>query len=160
MFIASQPRLSSLRTVSRAARRGFTLLEIIVALAILGLLAGLAINNLSGTFGGAQVQTAKLFVSESMKTTLSTYRISVGDYPTSAEGLNALLTAPANKAERWTGPYLESKVPLDPWGEPYQYRSPGVKNKASYDLWSKGPDKQDGTADDIGNWDKETPAAK
>ena len=66
-----------------------------------------------------------------------------------------VITAPTNKPERWNGPYLDApggKVPLDPYGEPYQYRCPGEKNKNGYDLWSKGVDRTDGTPDDIGNW--------
>ena len=78
---------------------------------------------------------------------------SPGDYPSTAEGLQALIAAPASKAEQWHGPYFsDSKIPLDPWGEPYVYHYPGVHNPKSYDIYSKGPDKQDGTADDIGNW--------
>lgn len=146
-----------LRSSSRHVRRtvrAFTLLEILVVLAIIGLLAGLAITNIDKIFGGAQVTTAQLFVKETMKTALTTYRISLGDYPTTADGLQALITPPSSKADRWRGPYItDSKVPLDPWGEPYQYAYPGKRNKGSYDIWSKGPDKQDGTEDDIGNWD-------
>jgi general secretion pathway protein G len=77
--------------------------------------------------------------------------------------LQALLTPPSSKADRWHGPYIEgNNVPIDPWGEPYQYEYPGKHNKAGYDLWSKGPDKQSGTADDIGNWDSaaSTPETK
>jgi len=133
---------------------GFTLLEILVVLAIIGLLAGLAITNIDKIFGTAQVTTAQLFVKETMKTALTTYRIQMGDYPSTADGLQALLTAPSSKADRWHGPYItETKVPTDPWGEPYQYAFPGKRNKSSYDVWSKGPDKVDGTDDDIGNWD-------
>ena len=76
-------------------------------------------------------------------------------YPSTAEGMAALLAAPANKSDRWRGPYIDSpgnKAPLDPRGEPYQYRYPGTHNKGSYDLYSKEPDKADGTADDVGNW--------
>lgn len=136
-----------------AARRAFTLLEIMIALAILGLLVGLAVTNLEGVFGGAQSSTAKLFVSESIKLPLTSYRIHMGDYPSTAEGLQALVTAPGHRADQWRGPYLESgKLPLDPWGEPYVYRYPGTKNKSSYDIFSKGPDKTEGTQDDIGNW--------
>ena len=138
----------------RSAVRGFTMMELLVVLAILGLLAGLAISNVTGIFGGAQASTAQLFVKESMKTSLFTYRMTMGDYPSTADGLQALITAPGSKADRWRGPYIEGgKIPLDPWGEPYQYASPGSKNKGGYDLWSKGPDKQSGTGDDIGNWD-------
>lgn len=151
--LARSPRFNS---------RGFTMLELLVVLGILALLATLAISNVTGIFGGAQKDTAKIFVNQTLKTSLISYRIHTSDFPSTAEGLQVLVTAPANKADSWHGPYIEgSKVPLDPWGEPYQYRYPGVKNKGGYDLWSKGPDKVDGNEDDIGNWEKETaPAAK
>ena len=137
----------------RSLRRAFTLLEILVVLAIIGLLAGLAITNVDKIFGGAQVSTVEIFVKESMKTALVSYRLHMGDYPSTSEGLQALATRPANKADRWFGPYVaDGKIPSDPWGEPYQYAYPGTRNKGGYDLWSKGPDRQSGTADDIGNW--------
>jgi len=92
-----------------------------------------------------------------MAVPLNAYKINLGSFPTSAEGLEALVREPENKADQWRGPYLnETTLPLDPWKEPYQYRCPGQHNKSGYDLWSKGPDKQDGTADDIGNWKAET----
>lgn len=150
----------SQKPTRRAVRRshprsaGFTLLEILVVLAIIGLLAGLAITNVDKIFGGAQGSTVALQVRDSMRTPLTSYRIAMGDYPSTAEGLNALITPPSSKADRWHGPYLEpAKIPTDPWGEPLQYAYPGTRNKGGYDLWSKGPDKQSGTADDIGNWD-------
>jgi len=150
-------RLSRRLAWRRAARRGFTLLEILVVLAIIGLLAGLAITNVDKIFGGAQLSTVQLFVRESMKTSLTTYRIHMGDYPSTAEGLQALVTRPGTKSDRWFGPYIDGgKIPLDPWGEPYQYAYPGTRNKSSYDLWSKGPDRQPGSDDDIGNWDAGT----
>lgn len=137
------------------------MMELLVVLAILGLLAGLAISNIHGIFGGAQGTTAELFVKESIKAPLFTYRMHMGDYPSTADGLQALITQPGSKGSSWRGPYItESKVPLDPWNEPYQYAYPGQRNKGGYDLWSKGPDKQSGTADDIGNWDKSGPADK
>ena len=141
------------RPVSRCAARAFTLLEILVVLAIIGLLVSLAVTNVGNLFSGSQKDIARLFVNQSMQAPLNVYKIHMGDYPTTAEGLAALITPPANKADRWRGPYLQdSKLPVDPWGEPYQYRYPGVKNKTGYDLWSKGPDKIDGTEDDIGTW--------
>lgn len=147
------------RRGARAA--GFTLLEILVVLAIIGLLAGLAITNVDKIFGGAQVSTVRLQVRDSMRTTLTSYRIAMGDYPSTAEGLQALITAPSSKADRWHGPYLQPpKIPLDPWGEPLQYAYPGTRNKGGYDLWSKGPDRQSGTEDDIGNWDTGTSSEK
>jgi len=144
------------RVLFRTFRRfdeAFTLLEILVVLAIIGLLVSLAVTNVGKLFVGAQQDIAKMFVSQSMQAPLAAYKIHMGDYPTTAQGLQALIAPPGDKAERWRGPYLQdSKLPVDPWGEPYQYRYPGVKNKDRYDLWSKGPDKTDGTEDDIGNW--------
>ncbi len=134
-------------------QRGFTLVEILVVITIIGLLAGLTIAKFGNLFGGAQVDIARLFVTQGMKTPLVTYRLQMGSYPSTDEGLQALLAAPPGKADRWRGPYVEgNKIPPDPWGEPYQYKCPGVHNKDGYDLWSKGPDKTDGTDDDIGNW--------
>jgi general secretion pathway protein G len=139
----------------RAAKGGFSMMELLVVLAILGLLAGLAITNVTGIFGGAQGQAAELFVKESLKAPLFTYRMHMGDYPSTAEGLQALLTPPSGKSGSWRGPYISGdRVPLDPWNEPYQYAYPGTRNKGNYDLWSKGADKQSGTEDDIGNWSK------
>lgn len=126
-----------------------------IALAILGLLVGLAVTNLDTIFGGAQVKTAQLFVRESIRLPLTSYRIQMGDYPSTTEGLQALITAPASRAGQWNGPYLEpAKLPLDPWTEPYIYRYPGTHNKTSYDILSKGPDRAEGTKDDIGNWEE------
>lgn len=138
------------------------MMELLVVIGILALLATLAISNVGSTFNSAQSSTAELFVKQSMKTSLFSYRMDMNDYPSTAEGLQALITAPANKSDRWRkGGYIEGgKVPIDPWGEPYQYRYPGVKNKGGYDLFSKGPDKIEGNEDDIGNWDKETAPAK
>ncbi len=140
----------------RSARRAFTLLEIMIALAILALLVGLAVGNLDTIFGSAQAKTAHLFVNEAIKLPLTSYRIQMGDYPSTAEGLQALITAPSAHADQWHGPYLaDAKLPRDPWGEPYVYRYPGIKNKSGYDIFSKGVDKTEGTKDDIGNWSEE-----
>ncbi|HVT55568.1 MAG TPA: type II secretion system major pseudopilin GspG [Xanthobacteraceae bacterium] len=150
-----------MRGVRRADRSGFTILEILIVLAIIGLIVGLGISRLGGMFDGAKISAADLFVKSSMKTPLTTYKIQMGDYPSTADGLQALITAPSQRADRWTGPYIDgTKPPIDPWGEPYQYQYPGTHTKGSYDLWSKGPDKQTGTDDDIGNWDKSTPENK
>ena len=165
MLFLSKP--SGPCALRRAAHRrqsrsvGFTLLEILVVLAIIGLLAGLAISNVDKIFGGAQIRTTELQVRDSMKLPLTSYKIHMGDYPSTGEGLAALVTAPGNRADRWHGPYVDpAKIPIDHWGEPLQYLYPGQKNKSGYDLWSKGPDKQSGTADDIGNWEAGTPTEK
>jgi general secretion pathway protein G len=134
-------------------RRGFTLVEILVVITIVVLLAGLAITNLNKVLGNSQADVARLFVNQGLKTALVTYRLNLGSYPTTDEGLQALITAPSAKADRWRGPYIEgNKIPLDPWSQPYMYRYPGVHNKDGYDLWSMGPDQKDQTDDDIGNW--------
>lgn len=138
---------------AHALRRGFTLLEILLALAILGMLVGLAVFNVDSVLGNSSATAAKLFVNDSIKLPLTSYRIAMGDYPSTAEGLQVLITAPSGKEAQWHGPYFsDSKIPLDPWGEPYVYHYPGVHNPKGYDIYSKGPDKIEGTADDIGNW--------
>jgi general secretion pathway protein G len=149
MFTASRPH----RPLRASRRRGFTLLEILVVLAIIGLLVGVLVKNVNSGLGSGLRQTAKIFVSSTVQTLMVRYRIDMGDYPSTAEGLAALVSAPAGKADRWRGPYIEEgKVPLDPWGEPYGYRYPGTQNKSGYDVFSKGPNKTEGDADDIGNW--------
>jgi general secretion pathway protein G len=142
-----------IRRAARRGARGFTLLEILLAVAILGMLVAVAITNVDRIFGTSQEDAARLFVTQSLQVPLQSYRTHMGNYPSTAEGLQALNAAPADKTDRWRGPYITGDtIPLDPWRNPYQYRFPGVHNKIGYDVWSKGPDGQDGTADDIGNW--------
>jgi general secretion pathway protein G len=139
----------------RGARAGFTLLEILVVLAIIGLLIGVLVTNTDKIFGRGQEAVAQIFVRDTLKTPLVRYKIDLGDFPSTAEGIGALISAPASSAERWRGPYMEAtggKAPSDPWGLPYNYRYPGVKNVGGYDIFSCGPDKTPDTADDIGNW--------
>jgi general secretion pathway protein G len=131
------------------------LLEILVVLAIIGLLVGLVVSNTDKIFGQSQEAVARIFVRDSMKTPLVRYRIDLGDYPSTSEGLAALIAPTPGNTDRWHGPYLDvtgGKLPVDPWNQPYEYRYPGVKNPGGYDLFSKGPDKTADTADDIGNW--------
>lgn len=124
----------------------------LIVFALISLLAGLVIANLDTIFGKQQVKTAKMFVNETASTPLIAYRTDIGNYPSTQEGLQALLTAPSGKEGRWQGPYIQKLDDLlDPWGNPYQYRFPGQKNTGSYDLWSTGPDTA-AADDDIGNW--------
>lgn len=141
-----------MHTSRRDARSGMTLIEILIVLILISLLAGTVIFNVTKTLEGNTESITKLFVNETVKVPLVTYRIHMGSYPSTEEGLQSLITPPANRADRWKGPYIENKtVPLDPWGNPYQYRYPGTKNPDKYDLWSWGPDGRE-SADDIGNW--------
>jgi general secretion pathway protein G len=146
------------RSSRRFSRRksGFTLMEILIALAILGLLVGLGVAKFTGIFESSRIDAAGIMVNSSLKLPLETYQMRMGNYPSTAEGLQALITAPSGKEAKWQryGPFLqENKIPVDPWGEPYQYEFPGKHNKDRYDVWSKGKDGQSGTADDVGNWD-------
>jgi general secretion pathway protein G len=144
-----------MRPLMKRTNRAFTLIEIVVMLGILALLAALMINNVGSIFGSSQVKIARIFVKDTLKVSLENYRMDMGSYPTTAEGLAVLWTAPANGSGTWHGPYVDApggKLQPDPFGEPYQYRFPGTHNKTSYDLFSKGVDKNEGTEDDIGNW--------
>lgn len=130
------------------------MIEIMVVIAILGLLATVLLQNVGGSLGRGQEKTAELFVNNTLKLPLTNYRIDNGSFPTTAQGLQALIVQPQN-APRWKGPYMEVKggqLPLDPWQQPYEYRYPGTNNKSGFDLFSKGQDMTAGTEDDIGNW--------
>jgi general secretion pathway protein G len=137
---------------SRAAS-GFTLTEILIAIALIVTIVAVAVANLGQIFTGGQIDVARTFVKESIDTPLMSYRMATGSYPTTEQGLRALIVAPAD-VPNWRGPYLQTPdVPLDPWSRPYQYQYPGTHNGTQkYDVWSVGPDGQNGTDDDIGNW--------
>jgi len=137
--------------MKRNSLRAFTLVEILVVVAIIGLLAGLLLNRAGDSLDTANVKIAQATVIDTYKIPFTRYRMDMGDYPSTADGMNALVSAPGNSGDRWHGPYVDKLAP-DPWGEPYLYRFPGTHNKGSYDLYSKGRDKAEGTADDIGNW--------
>lgn len=146
-----------MRDLSSSRRGGFSLMEILIVLALMGMLLGLVVFNSESIFGGGQKKVAKLFVTRSIDVPLMAYRSHVGSYPTTEEGLKALLRAPVGKSGRWQGPYIkDGEGLLDPWGNPYQYRYPGVHNRNGYDVWSMGSGGQSGDEDDIGNWDNET----
>jgi general secretion pathway protein G len=141
------------RRQTGSALRAFTILEILVVIAIIGMLVGLTVSNITGVNENAKIDIAGVFVKSSIKVPLQQYSMHMGDYPTTAEGLQALITAPANRADRWRGPYLqENKIPEDPWGRPYQYRYPGTHNKNGYDVYSLGRSGQEDEKNVIGNW--------
>ena len=107
----------------RKSARGFTLIELLVVLAILTLLAGLVGPRVLNQLGGAKSKTAGVQIADLDKS-LELFKLDVGRYPTTEEGLDALVTRPGS-ANGWTGPYLKGGVPTDPWGKPYKYANPG-----------------------------------
>jgi general secretion pathway protein G len=124
---------------------GFTLLELLVVIVIIGLLAAYVGPKYFAQLGKSEVTVAKAQI-EAFEKSLDTYRLDVGRYPTTEEGLAALLVAPPAAGTRWNGPYLKKAVPLDPWGHAYQYRAPG--SKGEYDIVSMGKDGQPGGSGD------------
>lgn len=121
--------------------KGFTLLELLVVIVIIGLLAAYVGPKYFSQLGKSEVTVAKAQI-EAFDKALDTYRLDVGRYPSTEEGLAALLAAPATAGTKWNGPYLKKVVPADPWGRPYQYKAPGAK--AEYDIISLGKDGQPG----------------
>lgn len=119
---------------------GFTLLELLVVIVIIGLLAAYVGPKYFAQLGKSEVTVAKAQI-EAFEKALDTYRLDVGRYPTTEEGLNALLAKPSTAA-RWNGPYLKKQVPQDPWGHAYLYKAPG--SKGDYDILSYGKDGQPG----------------
>jgi general secretion pathway protein G len=144
---------AKLGTRNDVASAGFTLIELIVVVAIIGLLAGLVLPQFIKQEEKATAKAVKAQI-ELLGTALDTFRLDVGRYPTSQEGLQALNQRPAG-VDRWDGPYLKKEVPSDPWGKPYVYKSPG--DHGPYDIISYGADGMVGGQDnsrDISSWEK------
>lgn len=145
-------RSASARAGGNRSRRGFTLIELLVVLVILGLLASIVAPNVMSRIAGAKSKTARLQVEE-VGSALDLYSLELGSYPTTEQGLKALVERPQG-VDRWNGPYLKKPaVPLDPWGHEFHYRSPG--EHGPYDLYSQGADNQQGGAGedaDITSW--------
>lgn len=153
----------------RARRQGFTLMEMLVVLAILVLLVAMVAPRVLGTQKKADINAAKTQVGL-LKASLERYALDMKTFPATEQGLQALLEAPADEGTaagdgsegevagttNWDGPYLNSTdLPKDPWGNAYQYEYPPTHGTGDYpDIWSFGPDKEDGTEDDIVSWGK------
>jgi general secretion pathway protein G len=133
-------------------RSGFTLIEVLMVLVILVIIASLAVGSYNNARRKAQIDAAKSQIGL-LKGPLDLFNLDIGMYPTTSQGLQALVSPPADLPNpgAWNGPYMDSEIPPDPWGRPYNYISPG-KNNPNYDLWSLGPYGQDNTQDNIGNW--------
>jgi general secretion pathway protein G len=148
---ASGPSLAISRHARRTALNGFTLLELLVVIVIIGMLAGLVAPRYFDQVSKSNTKIAKAQI-DSLEKALDQYRLDVGSYPTTDQGLAALNTRQQN-LERWAGPYLKKAVPADPWGARYVYKSPG--DHGDYDLVSLGSDGQPGgtgEAADVTSW--------
>ena len=138
----------NIRTIRRRDK-GFTLIEIMVVVIVLGILAALIMPQFMGTTHDAKVSTAKANVSE-LESALERFYIHMDRYPTTEEGLKVLVEAPAASENKWRGPYVKM-LRNDPWGNAFQYRSPGVHHTSSFDIWCRDADGGD-KATEIGNW--------
>jgi len=139
---------------TRVIRRAFTLLEVLMVIVILGVLAALIVPQFTGTQRKAEIDMTATQI-KSLENTLETFKLHCGRYPSTDEGLAVLVNKPDDEeiSEKWAGPYVKTP-PKDAWGQDLRYESPGQYNETSYDLSSIGPDRQEGTEDDITNWEK------
>lgn len=131
-----------MRSAAVTRESGFTLLELLVVVAIIGLLVGYVAPRYFGQVGKSEVTTAKAQI-DALDKALDQYRLDTGHYPATELGLGALVQRPPNEP-KWNGPYLKKAVPLDPWGKPYLYKTPG--ERGDFDLVSYGKDGQPGGA--------------
>ena len=129
--------------------RGFTLIELMLVVIIIGALVAMVMPRFTGRGEQARVAAARADIQANIATALKLYELDNGNFPSSDEGMNALLSKPSS-ANSWNGPYLEKKA-IDPWGKEYKYRSPG-EHRADYDLWSLGKDGVE-SADDVKIWE-------
>ena len=140
-----------MRPANNRNQDGFTLIEILIVMVIIGLLAALVGPRMFGKVGKSKQKAAKAQISL-LETALDTYRLDVGKYPTTDMGLEALRNQPSG-VDKWDGPYLPKEIPLDPWGNPYVYRSPG--EHGDFDIIAHGLDGSlggEGEDSDISSW--------
>jgi len=135
-------------SLRRSLKRGFTLMEMILVLAIIAVLVGMGIFSMVGVIEDANIGKAKGDI-KTMEIQVVRYKTMMNSYPSSLEDM---VRRPGNAKGAWR-PLMQEGGLKDAWGQPYQFRSPGKHNPTGYDIYSKGPDQQDGTVDDIGNWD-------
>ena len=132
------------------SQRGFTLIEVLLVMVILTVLAAVVVPKFTNRSKDARKTAAHTDIAN-LEVALDAYEVDTGRYPTTSEGLKALVENPSNSND-WKGPYLKRGVPKDPWKNQYIYTQPGRHNTYGYDLYSWGPDEKDGGDDDIDNW--------
>jgi len=133
--------------------RGFTLLEIIIVVGMLAALAGALIVNLNRVGQSGAIKIEEQYLTTGLRAPLMAYRLHMGRFPNTSEGLAALQAAPVGAGRKWRGPYLDGEL-ADAWGNAYQYRFPGEHEPNEPDIWSNGPNgvNEDGGGDDIVSW--------
>jgi len=144
LLVANLLKLIPTRILIAGKSKGFTLLELLVVIVIIGLLAGLVAPRYFETVAKSKVNIARAQI-ESLDKALEQYRLDMGAFPTSEQGMEALLTAPTG-TKKWKGPYLKKAIPLDPWGNPYNYKL--LNNGRDIDITSFGSDVQPGGESD------------
>lgn len=137
------------------ARYGFTMIEILLVVIIIGILVSLIAPRLAGRSEEARKQAAKADIQGGLALAIDLFEADNGRYPTQ---LSDLMKNPGGLTS-WRGPYLKKGISKDPWGSAYVYRSPGTYNADAYDLFSTGPDRKEGTEDDVVNWDEDMGAS-
>lgn len=141
---------------AKRKERGFTLLEVMVVVLIIGLLTSLVGVSVMKKLEESKVKTTKIQISQ-LSSALDAFKMDNGFYPSTEQGLEALVAEPSvgRQPKHYSdGGYINANsVPKDAWGNFYSYREPGIQNPRTFDIWSNGPDAQEGTEDDIGNWE-------
>lgn len=139
--------------VRKHQKTGFTLVELLLVLVILGTLAAIVVPKFAGRSEQAKIAAAEAQITN-FETALDAFEIDNSYYPSTEDGLQPLVEAP-DDADNWRGPYLKKGVPLDRWGNEFIYRYPSEMNDTGYDLICLGPDGREDTEDDITNWDED-----
>lgn len=139
-----QDGCGTLKPSLQRSQSGFTLLELLVVIALLGLLIALVGPRVMTLFGASKQKIARQSIAQ-LCDVLEFYKLDIGTYPSSDQGMQALITAPAGTEDKWRGPYLKSSTtPADPWGQPFQYRIPSARGRHAFDIFTLGADKRPG----------------